>query len=312
MEAKDLMKEHHIILPETIDTWSLINSQDVIDSDNIFNYMNGAGEIYLGYRFKKLHVFNYISDIQKNILVEIYFMQTSDDAFGLLSMDWEGDSDTLKNVVLENNSNASFFSDTTSLYGMGLLRLRSGNIYARVMAHVETQESRKAVLQIGRKIVEAGKKSLSPQILTMLPERAVSKWEMQRDRLCFLRSYLVLNTVYYISHENILNLDHTNEALIVPFERISNSNIRERCQVLLVKYATREKARKALQHFCKTFLSKNENENMNNGDTGDSKFLKIEDGWLGYQLSGRHFVIIFDSPDRASAQNILRQINPLT
>ena len=48
-------------LPESVVAWSRSESSKIIDSTNIFNYMNGAGELYLGNRFDHLEVFDYMS-----------------------------------------------------------------------------------------------------------------------------------------------------------------------------------------------------------------------------------------------------------
>ena len=68
-----------IHLPKNVGHWTRPDSPQVINSKNIFEYMNGAGELYLGYRFHHLDVFDYTSQNQDNILVELYFMETSDD-----------------------------------------------------------------------------------------------------------------------------------------------------------------------------------------------------------------------------------------
>ena len=60
-------------LPKTIGVWNRPDSPRLISSKNIFKYMNGAGELYLGYRFRHLEVFDYMSADQGNILVELYF-----------------------------------------------------------------------------------------------------------------------------------------------------------------------------------------------------------------------------------------------
>ncbi len=77
-------------LPERIGVWIKPDSPQLHNSENIFDYMNGAGELYIGYRFRHLEVFDYTSANQHKIFVELYYMETSDDAFGLLSLDWGG------------------------------------------------------------------------------------------------------------------------------------------------------------------------------------------------------------------------------
>ena len=44
-------------LPKTVDAWTRPDSPRTITADTIFKYMNGAGELYIGYRFDHLEVF---------------------------------------------------------------------------------------------------------------------------------------------------------------------------------------------------------------------------------------------------------------
>jgi hypothetical protein len=133
----DVVEANKISLPKTIGDWSRPKSPRVIDSSNIFKYMNGAGELYVGYRFNHLEVFDYTSENQDDILVELYFMETPDDAFGLLSLDWGGDPVDL-NHLSKNKVTHSVAPSDRALYGGGLLRIWSDNLYARVMAFRET------------------------------------------------------------------------------------------------------------------------------------------------------------------------------
>ena len=52
--ATGRMKVKKLNLPKTIGVWTRPDTPRVIDSGNIFEYMNGAGELYLAYRFKHL------------------------------------------------------------------------------------------------------------------------------------------------------------------------------------------------------------------------------------------------------------------
>ena len=77
-------------LLKTVGVWHRHDSPRIIDSKNIFKYMNGAGELYLGYRFRHLEVFDYTSDSQDKILVELYFMETPRRCvrFAFLGLGW--------------------------------------------------------------------------------------------------------------------------------------------------------------------------------------------------------------------------------
>ena len=83
------MTESKPILPKTIGLWTRPDSPKFVNAQNIFDYMDGAGELYIGYCFDRLEYYEYKAKSQGDILVKIYFMKTSDDAFGLLSLDWE-------------------------------------------------------------------------------------------------------------------------------------------------------------------------------------------------------------------------------
>jgi hypothetical protein len=268
--------------------------------------MNGAGEIYLGYRFRHLEVFDYTSKNQDNILVELYFMETSDDAYGLLSLDWGGEPLSL-NGSTPSTSNQALSFPASALYGAGLLRIWSDNVYARVMAHRETPVSKQAVFNLGRAILSNRRRSPVPELEKVLSLQIDTIWKLQKRRLSFFRSYLVLNSIYYISQENILDLNLSTEAVIVSYERISGSSPRKRCQFLLVKYESRQRAGRALNHFHDVYLPEYKKELTADSVTKSPSFFNLEDGWLAYKLISSYIAVVFESPDRESARIIIQK-----
>jgi len=300
----DVVEANKIALPKTVGDWRGPRTPRIIDSSNIFKYMNGAGELYLGYRFKHLEVFDYTDENKNNILVELYFMETPDDAFGLLSLDWGGEVVSLGDPSA-NGSKQPRTSSVSALYGAGLLRIRSDNLYARIMAFRETPASKQAVMTLGRAIVADRKSPPEPELLKALSPLVGSAWKLRRDRICFFRSYLVLNSNYYLSHENILDLDHATEAVIAPYEQTSNAGDRKRCQFLLVKYENHASAKKALDHFHEAYLPEYKEELSADSNNSGPSLFKLEDGWLGYQLMGHYVAIVFECPDRKSAGTII-------
>ena len=299
-----VVEANMIALPKTIGDWRKLEPPRTIDSTNIFKYMNGAGELYLGYRFKHLEVFDYTDENKNDILVELYFMETPDDAFGLLSLDWGGEVVSFGDPS-ENGSKQPTDSPVRALYGAGLLRIWSDILYARIMAFRETPASKQAVMTLGRAITANRKSPSEPELLKTLSPLVGSSWKLRRDRICFFRSYLVLNSNYYLSHENILNLDHATEAVIAPYEQISTGGDQKRCQFLLVKYENHVRARKALEDFHKAYLPEYKEELSADSNNSDPSLFKLEDGWLGYQLMGKYVAIVLECPDRKSAGTII-------
>ncbi|MCP4148285.1 MAG: hypothetical protein GY757_11095, partial [bacterium] len=161
--------------------------------------MNGGGELYLAYRFDHLHVYHYEAKDKDNILVEVYHMKTANDAFGLLSLDWGGEP-----VILTSSpgnspgkeSAPSIVPPYRALYGGGLLRIWTDTLYSRIMAERETPEAKKAIITLGKTIAEDRSKANSPEILKVFPRTIGNNWKLRGDRIGYLRSHLVLNSLY--------------------------------------------------------------------------------------------------------------------
>jgi len=293
-------------LPKTVGVWNRLEAPRIINSKNIFKYMNGAGELYLGYRFRHLEVFDYTSADQGNILVELYFMESPDDAFGLLSLDWGGEPVSFDGAPAAI-SNQYFTASTRALYGGGLLRLWSDDIYTRIMAERETPASKEAVLALGKAIAASTQNPPEPALVKLLPIKIDAGWKLRADRLSFFRSHLVLNSIYYLSHENILDLDLSAEAVSAPYQYIPGSGNPKRSQFLLVQYKNHERALQALNRFHDAYLP-GYKKKITEETTADSLSLfKLEDGWIAYKLIGKHIAIVFESPDPESVRTILQK-----
>jgi hypothetical protein len=293
-------------LPKTIGVWTRPETPQTINSKNIFEYMNGAGELYLGYRFRHLEALEYTSQQEANILVELYFMETSDDAFGLLSLDWGGEIVSFGSNT-EDGSHPSPDSSIRALYGAGLLRLWSDDLYVRVMSFRETPASKKAVLALGETIAANRRNPPEPQLLRALSAQIDSSWTLRRDRLSFFRSYLALNSIYYLSHENILDLDLSTEAVMATYEHMAGSGEPRRSRFLVVQHENHERAQRALNHFHDAYLP--EHQEVFTTDLADKslRLFKIEDGWLAYRLAGNYVAIVFECPDVGTARTIIEE-----
>jgi len=266
-------------LPETVDAWRRPEAPRRIEAVGIFEYMDGAGELYLAYRFDHLDVVEYASRADGEILVELYWMRTSDDAYGLLSGDWGGEPVVLKEAVPPGGPRA--------LYGAGLLRIWSGDLYARVMATRESEASRATVLALGRSIAAGRTDPPPPRLVTHLPQTAAAL-TLRRDSVCFLRSHLVLNSVYFVSQKDILNLGPNVEAVTARYGT---------ARLLLVLYPDARAARLALERFRTAYLPETQ--------TGATGLARIEDGWTGFRLSGRSLAVVFEAADREAATSFI-------
>ena len=282
-----------IDLPKQVGPWERADSPKRITAATIFDYMNGGGELYLAYRFNHLDVLEYkAADASLGtILVEIYQMGSSDDAFGLLSTDWGGEP-----VALDPAGHPQTpFPE--ALYGAGLLRLRAGDLYARVLASLESPGSREQVLALGRAIANGRQGGAPPELLSQVPVPA--GWSLRSDRLVFFRSHLVLNSAYFLASGDILGLGSDVEGVTTEC-RAGRADGRA-ARLIVVKYPSADRAAAALRTFRDAYLPETAKAA---GDEGEGT-APIEEGWAAYRRNGAMLTLALDVATRDAARTLV-------
>lgn len=300
-------KDQSMNLPKTIMGWNRSDKSQKVDSQTIFEYMDGAGELYIGYRFNHIDVYNYQSPNREDeILVELYHMKSSDDAFGLLSLDWTGDPVQLGCSLLPENEKTTS-PDFRFLYGSGLLRIWSNNLYARILVFPETPASKEAVLEIGRAIVSGRENTSPPDFLNALPLSLAGRWHLERTRVHFLRTHLVLNSIYFLSFSNILDLDLSTKIAAGRYRIHSDSDESEFFQVFVVHYIDADKARRSLIRFRKAYFPEISIDHDRGVGLYKPQVYSTENKWSGFALHNRVLILGFDLPDASSGEMILNE-----
>lgn len=289
-------------LPKSVGVWTRPDTPTRVEPGGIFDYMDGAGELYLGYRFQHLDVYEYTSPAQGEILVELYSMESPDDAYGLLSGDWGGEVADLK----ASGYIAAQSGVQRALYGAGLLRIWCGNLFVRIVASQETAESKNTVYALGQAIVAGQPAPPPPALMRALPASVDSRFQLRTDRVVFLRSHLVLNSAYFLSSENLLDLGPKVEAVVASY--VAGANGKKPARLLMLRYPDAGTAQSALAHFKKIYLAEKYKDKNLPGSAldGAPSVLKIEDGWMGYAQSGRGLALVFECPDEQSAGNLIK------
>ena len=286
------------LVPRVVGTWSRPAEPRTVSPAEIFSYMDGAGELYLAYRLARLEVYEYASEKETPILLELYWLTSPDDGYGLLSGDWGGEA-----VRLDDSWPSQ---PVRALYGAGLLRAWSADLYVRILASDETPAARTAVLELGRAVVAGRRAADPPELVTALPEAVAGSYHLRTDRVTFLRSPLVLNSTYFLATENLLDLGPTTEAVIATYERAGGSPAESaRLRALVVRYPTEDAARQALAHFETGYLHRRPAAGDPQGGSGVEH---VEDGWLAYDRRGRHLALVFQAADAATAKTVVGQL----
>jgi hypothetical protein len=261
-------------IPAEFTGWTIEEDQ-VFDAETIFNYVDGAGEVYRSYNMKSLFARRFAAKGKPALVVDLFDMGTSADAFGLFTHDLDGEDAA---------------TGQGSTYKGGLLSFWKGRYFASVYAEDETPETKQAVLRLGRKIDgairETGEK---PALVSMLPPEG-----LQTKDIRFFHNHSVLNYHFFVADENILQLDQTTAAVLASY---GDKDVRSR--LLVVRYSGVEKAEAALDSFVKAYMP----------DARGAGIVRTEDGnWTAARRKDRLVIIVFQAPSREFAENQLRWI----
>ena len=269
------------ILPQEIAAWSRSGDDQVFGRDDIFDYMDGAGEIYLAYDFRALLVREYTKSEAPAIVVEIYQMSSSEDAYGIFTHDTDGDT---------------FDLGQGGIYAAGLLRFWKNTIFVRIMADRETSESRAAILRLGEiiaaSIPEEGKK---PRLVAFLPIDG-----LQAKSLRYFHTQVLLNTHFYLANVNVLNLSSETEAALARYERK-----KARARVLLVRYPSPDRAFDAGGRFAEMVLLERFDP-----EKGEVEPKKLENGkFASVLIRGPYLVIVLEADQRSLLEQLSGEIS---
>ena len=235
----------------------------------IFDYIDGAGEVYLTYNFREVSVRRYERKDRAAIIAELYDMGTAQDAFGVFSWDRQDPEAGI---------------GQGSEFGGGLLRFWKGRHFVSVYGEGEGKEQERAILEIGRGLASSiAGTGEPPRLIRSLPDEGRVEGSVR-----FVRSHVLLNQRCFISNENILRLGADTEAVFARYDLG-----KERTFVIVVGYPTEAGARSALASFTKAY--KLGADGM--GEAGGA--------WTGAEAEGRHVIIALRAQDRAAARRLI-------
>ena len=145
----------HAALPGQIEAWSAAPEDRFFDDQTIFDYIDGAGEVYRAYNMKRCLSRRYTAAGQPDIVLDIFDMGSSADAFGVFTHDRDGE-------VLPIGQGA--------LYRPGWLSFWKDRFFVSIYAQEETEPAQKAVKALGIKVADSiPSEGTLPAIIATLP-----------------------------------------------------------------------------------------------------------------------------------------------
>ncbi len=266
-------KEMKSLLPDQILGWKM-QEDNFYDPETIFDYINGAGEVYRAYNFKLLLARRYSREAQPDIFVDLFHMGSGEDAFGVFTHDREGEEIPIGQGAVYKGGLLSFWKDC---------------YFVSLYSEEETVEAKKALFSMGEKIAQAipGESAL-PRIVSLLPEK-----DLNCNRVHYFHNHLILNYHYFVADQNILLLDQETEAVLAFY------GDKDKTVVLVVDYHSPEKAREAYQSFRQNYLPDAEREAL---------VLTENNRWTRIEQQESLVVVVFDAISREAAGELISEV----
>ncbi len=274
VEGKEPMAPK-IVLPSEVAGWKWDGKGKSFNTKTVFEYIDGAAELYLAYGFLGLKVWRFEKTGAPPINLEIYEQASSEDAYGVFSFEQQDEPAGI---------------GQGSEFGGGLLRFWKGNYFVSVYAEGEGKGVEAAILDIGKAAAQAIPiTGPEPKLIQFLPGK---EFGLVDRSIRFLKSHVLLNQRFFIAHQNILNLSRKTDAVLAVYLREG-----QKAQLLLIRYPNSDEARISLESFRKAYMP----------DAGGKDRVKTEDRkWTFSRQQKDYLLLVFSAPTESDADALLK------
>lgn len=260
----------HKLIPDIVLDWTAVGEIESYNRETIFDYINGAGEVYRQYDFRQLLVKRFRRADYPSITVELFDMGSSRDAFGVFSHSREGEDAGV---------------GQGSEFRGGLLCFWKNRFFICIYAEKRTDETDNAVLELAKSIEGTIKESGTlPKLLSYLPEKG-----LVYTSIIYFHTQASLNYHYYLAEKNILHLTDNTEAVIARYEP-------HKAFLLCIIYNKEDQAEKSLQDFIAAYIP----------EAGTTGLAQVEENqWVKVKAVANFLVIALEAPAEAIAEDLI-------
>jgi len=269
-EEEDTTVIRQISVPKQINGYVLHDTIETYNSETIFDYINGAGEVYRAYNFREVIIYRFTKAGEPVITVEIFDMGSDKDAYGVFSYSREEEKTGI-GLGYEYRGN--------------LLCFWQANFYVCVMAEKGTAETKKAIPLLAETIASGLPSSGNkPKFIEFLPTEKLIEQSIR-----YFHTHPCLNYHYFLAEQNILNLNLKTDAILAEYEP-------GLVYLLAVKYNSEQLADDAYRSFVENYAPEME----------ISGVVEIEQGkWLAMAHEQSYVIIAFDATDGEYANELV-------
>ena len=264
---------HAPSLPDGSGDWSAVAGPERFDTETIYSYIDGHAEVYLAYGMMSCLSRRYTGpEGEADIVVDVFEMASSDDAFGVFTVDLDGET-----VPMGHDG----------LYRYGWLSYWKGPYFVSVYAEEESEATKNAVFGLGHAVaalIEAD--ADRPSIVADLPAAGLNRRSVR-----FLRSEQILRTHLYLGEGDVVGLRPDTAAVLAKYTRD-----RWTSHLMVVDFPDETRAEKGMEAFALRFL----------GGDGSGGVVQDPAGrWYGARRQGNRLVLAIGAGSEQLAASLL-------
>jgi hypothetical protein len=263
--------------PEAAEGWKWDGKEEIYESRAIFDYIDGAGEVYLAYNFKTLIVRQFEKTGYPHIIAELYDMGSSNDAYGIFSLERQDEEAGI---------------GQGSEFGGGLLRFWKGKYFVSIYADGQGPDAGQTILGLGRAIAHFIQLTgQAPKLVNALPD---GKMGLVEKSIRYLHSHILLNQRFFIATQNILNLNPKTEVVLAQYLRAG-----KKMHLLLARYPDGKEAEAALRSFKRAYMP----------EVSEKGLLQTEDKtWTATKQVNEFVLIVFGAGSEREGKELIEGV----
>lgn len=264
-------------MPDSIDGWLKITDDRIFNQENLYDYIDGGAELYLSFGFSKVFNRIYSNATGHEILVDIFYMNSTQDAFGVFSF-------TIGTIGNDYGQQSQI--------APGAIVFWKDKYYVSLFSNPETEETTRLMKKLAQMIDDSiNEEGKLPEILDYLPQN-----DLDKQSIRYFRHYIWMNSHYFISNKNILNINQNTHGVLAKY------GDKEKSIFMIIKYPNLQDALDAKGSFVKNY----ERGALHPG------IAKNESGkWCGVELVKNFLVAVFNAGNKAEVQNLIAQAKKL-
>jgi len=263
------------LLPDSIEGWKPSGKDRYYNPETLYNYINGGAELYISYGFKEVISRTYRNPGQPNLTVEIFDMVEAKNAFGVFSH-------VREDVDYSYGQGCQVYEDAIMFW--------KNQYFISVVSGDETESSMSVICKLAEDIDNLIKgEGQLPEILILLPVTGLVE-----ESILYFFHPAWLNSFYYISDENILNINEKTHCILAKYGDPEN-----RCYLLIIEYPTVADVRVAFKSFSENYSK----------EIQISPAVEIEDGsWMACKRMNKILVGVFNAGSKTQALELMNQV----